>query len=243
MDKCTELTRNRKATSAHVESLGTLDDLGIVSCFKVDSVIYDCGERADFWYQIVSGAARKCVFTLDGERQIVDFLTEGDLFGFDSREIHHFRVETIVSGARIARFPRRAAEQMADSDARLARRLRELAFESVSRIQRRMLILSRATALEKVSGFLLEMADRGTMRDLAVTLPMSRNDIADYLAMAVETVCRALKQLREHSLIRTGGVRQVYICDRDALARAAAGSIGGVRNDGVRTHSSSVGSG
>jgi signal transduction histidine kinase/CRP-like cAMP-binding protein len=194
MDKCTEPTRNRKATPVHVESLGRLDDLRVASRFEVDAVIYNCGERAGFWYQIASGTARKCIFTLDGGGQIVDFLTQGDLFGFDSRELHQFRVETIVSAARLARFPRRAAEQMANGDARLARLLRELAFESVSRIQRRMLILRRATALEKVSNFLLEIADRATTRDLFVTLPMCRKDIADYLAMAVETLCRARRR-------------------------------------------------
>jgi CRP/FNR family nitrogen fixation transcriptional regulator len=84
-----------------------------------------------------------------------------------------------------------------------------------------MVILGRASALEKVSTFLLEMADRfGAGSASAVTLPMSRYDIADYLAMAVETVSRALTNLRERGVIRFAAVRSVQICSRDALERA-----------------------
>jgi CRP-like cAMP-binding protein len=148
----------------------------------------------------------------------VDFLRPGDLFGYDALELHTFTVEAMASGTRVARYPRCKAEQVADSDPQVARRVRQLAFESVYRVQTRMLILGRATALEKVCNFLLEMADRFRARsEGAVTLPMSRYDIADYLAMAVETVSRALTNLRGRGVIQFEGVRRVKICDRDAL--------------------------
>jgi hypothetical protein len=93
-----------------------------------------------------------------------------------------------------------------------------------------MLILGRATALEKVCSFLLEMADRFRARsDGAVTLPMSRYDIADYLAMAVETVSRALTNLRRMDVIHLEGVRRVRICNRDALERVIESSTRDVK--------------
>jgi CRP/FNR family nitrogen fixation transcriptional regulator len=83
-----------------------------------------------------------------------------------------------------------------------------------------MLILGRATALEKVSSFLLEMVDRFRTRPVGpVTLAMSRYDIADYLAMAVETVSRALTTLREKGVIQFESVRCVQIRDRGSLER------------------------
>lgn len=58
-------------------------------------------------------------------------------------------------------------------------------------------MLGQTSALEKVSAFLLEMSDRGQhCAGSAVFPPMSRYDIADYLAMAVETVSRTLTELR-----------------------------------------------
>jgi CRP-like cAMP-binding protein len=62
------------------------------------------------------------------------------------------------------------------------------------------------------------MADRGhTAPSQAVSLPMSRYDIADYLGMAVETVSRALAEQRTRRAIALNGVRRVQICDRPAL--------------------------
>jgi hypothetical protein len=58
----------------------------------------------------------------------------------------------------------------------------------------------------------------------AIILPMSRYDIADYLCIAVETVSRAITELRERRVIRFGDIRSVQICDRDALERLSEGS-------------------
>jgi CRP-like cAMP-binding protein len=201
--------------------LGSLEALATVTRFKRGQPIYLRDDAAGFWYRIVTGAGRKCAFTLDGSRQIVDFLRPGDLFGVDAQEIHQFSVEAIVSGAKVARYPRHRAERLADSDPEVARRIRELAFESILRAQKRMVNLGRASALQKVSRFLLEMADRfGAGSTGAVTLPMSRYDIADYLAMAVESVSRALTNLRKRGVIRFAAVRSVQISDRVALERA-----------------------
>jgi hypothetical protein len=69
-----------------------------------------------------------------------------------------------------------------------------------------------------VSAFLLEMADRACAGPAnSVELPMSRYDIGDYLAVAVETVSRALTELKRRRVIALAGVRKVRICDRQAL--------------------------
>ena len=208
--------------------LGSLEEWSRVATFIVGESIYRNGEPANFWYRILAGAARKCALTHYGSRQIVDFLRPGDLFGYDASIQHTFAVEAIASGTRVVRYPRREAEQVADSEPLVARQVRQLAFESLHRVQTRMLILGRATALEKVGSFLLEMADRFRARSNgAVTLPMSRYDIADYLAMAVESVSRALTNLRRMDVIHFEGVRCVRISDRSALERVIENSARG----------------
>jgi len=85
-------------------------------------------------------------------------------------------------------------------------------------LQRSIVILGHTTALEKVSEFLLEMADRtNSGLTCAVLLPMSRYDIADYLGIAVETVSRALTKLRSHRTIAFRSAHHVQICNRGAL--------------------------
>ena len=218
-------TRKWKPGSATESSLGALENFSTIARFERGEPIYRNGEAAEYWYRILAGAGRKCALTYDGTRQIVDFLRPGDLFGYDAHDTHSFSVEALVSGTVVARYCRLRAEKLADSDPLIARTVRELAFESVGRVQSRILILGRSTALGRVGSFLLETADRFTTESGSpVTLPMSRYDIADYLSMAVETVSRALTILRERGIIQFEGVRCVRICDRDTLKRANEGT-------------------
>jgi CRP-like cAMP-binding protein len=85
-------------------------------------------------------------------------------------------------------------------------------------MQSRMRLLGHGRALERVCGFLLEMADRSRGEDEdTVTLPMSRYDIADYLAIEVETVSRSLTTLRCMHAIAFLDTRQLRIVNRKAL--------------------------
>jgi CRP-like cAMP-binding protein len=160
----------------------------------------------------------------DGRRYIASFLLPGDFFGFSAGQVHRFSVEAIIAGTIVARYPRRRVEMLAESDAEVGRRVREAAFESIARLQMRMLLLARGNALEKVCAFLLEMADQSADAADVFDLPMSRYDIADYLAIAVETVSRALTMLRSRGAIAFLGTRRIKIIDRNALEEGGAAS-------------------
>jgi CRP-like cAMP-binding protein len=182
-----------------------------------DQEIYGPTGTEEHWFCILSGAGRKYVLLVDGRRRIVDFLLPGDFFGFRARHEQFFAADAIAAGTEVARYPRRAVETAADSNPVLARQIRELAFESISRSQARLLILGRVTAREKVKAFLDEMAHRSfDGRAHAVVLPMSRYDIADYLAVSVETVSRALTELKRRGTIRAAGTRRIEILSYDS---------------------------
>ena len=199
-------------------SLGSLERLAVVARYEAGESVYRCNDPIEYWYRVVRGAARKSALSGDGRRHIVDFMLPGDFFGFGLAGPRHFCVEALVDGTLIARYPRVSVERLADSDPVIARNIRELAFEAIARLQARVVILSRSKALERVSSFLLEMADRSRISSIhTVFLPMSRYDVADYLGLAVETVSRALTELRQRRAIAFRSVRQVRICDRAAL--------------------------
>jgi CRP/FNR family transcriptional regulator, nitrogen fixation regulation protein len=205
----------------------SLQQLAVVARYDNDQSIHRYNDPAQYWFRIVAGAARKISLSGGGRRHIVDFLLPGDFFGFCDSSEHHFCVETIVAGSLVARFPRRSAERLADSDPQVARHIRQAAFESITRLQRHTLILAGRSALEKVGAFLLEMANRaGVEQTRWVLLPMSRSDIADYLAMAVETVSRTLTELRARRAIAYRDARRVQICDRGVLERVPMGWAG-----------------
>ena len=195
----------------------TADSTRRISAYYRDQEIYGPTGAEEHWFCILSGAARKYLLLADGRRRIVDFLLPGDFFGFRARHTEFFAADAIVAGTEVARYPRRGVETAADSNTRLARQIREVAFESISRSQARLLILGRVTAREKVHAFLDEMAHRSfDGRTNAVVLPMSRYDIADYLAVSVETVSRALTDLKRRGTIRAAGTRRIEILTHES---------------------------
>ncbi len=198
--------------------LKSFDSLAVpMTCRRGQEI---CGESrpAEHWYCVISGAARRHVLRADGRRQIVGLLLPSDFFGFTAGDEYDYTVEAVVEGTVVASYPRRRAETLADSEPQIARELRQVTFEALARLQTQLLTLGRITAIEKVSSFILEMARRSANGSGdSVALPISRYDIADYLAVSVETVSRSLTDLKQRGIIKFCGTRMVKIVDRDAL--------------------------
>ena len=206
------------------DPLELIQSLAAVRASRRDEEIFNRLNPTESLYRVVSGVARDCAMLADGRRQIMAFVMPGDFFGFAPRDEQKFAVEAVVEGTVAARYPRRRVETLADITPPLGRRLRDMAAEAVARSQSRLLVLGRFTALEKVALFLMEMAERSDNRAAAaIVLPMSRYDIADYLALSVETICRTVTELKHRGVIALSGPHQVRIVDQGALRRCANG--------------------
>ena len=198
--------------------VGLIEALGTIRTYDAEETVYSQDEAADSWYLLMGGAARKCAQISDGRRQIMDFLLPGDLFGFEAGARRESSVECVVPDTKVKRYRRPQMESLLEEDPQLAREVREIAFSSIERLQSRMILLGRSRALERVCGFLLEMAHRAQIEtEGSVVLPMSRYDIADYLAIAVETVSRSLTTLKAERVITFFDTRHFRIINRRAL--------------------------
>src|SRR5262249_43324186 len=92
-----------------------------------------------------------------------------------------------------------------------------LTSRELQRVQDHILLLIK-TAQERVAAFLLEMARRLPAGN-AVELPMSRQDIADYLGLTIETVSRTFTQLENAATIEVPTSRRIVLRNRPALNR------------------------
>jgi CRP/FNR family transcriptional regulator, nitrogen fixation regulation protein len=197
--------------------LAVLDSIGSPICCRRNEQIYGQKDPVLYRYRLLSGAARRFVLQPNGRRQIVDFLLPGDFFGFTPRDEHVFTVEAIVDGTLAVRYARSRTDNLADCNPAVSRLVRNTTAGEITRLQARILLLGRITASEKVTEFLLEMAERLPDGPDRILLMMSRYDIADYLALSVETVSRILTNLRLRGTIALAGRRRVQIVDRSGL--------------------------
>jgi CRP-like cAMP-binding protein len=187
--------------------------------FARNAEIYGEGEPADYLYKVVSGTVRTYKVLSDGRRQVGAFYMPGDVFGLETGDEHTFSAEAI-SDAKVLVIKRSALVALAARDGEIARQLWALTGRELSRVQAHILLLIK-TAQERVAGFLLEMADRVSSGN-SVELPMSRQDIADYLGLTIETVSRTLTTLENAATIELPSSRRIVLRNRSALSRLNA---------------------
>lgn len=183
-------------------------------------LVHDEEQGARYLYRVAAGAARRCALQADGRRRIVDLLFPGDFFGFEENDGRASTIEALVDGTVLLRYPRQEIEALADADPIMAKAVRDIALATISRLETQISLLGRANAVEKVGAFLLALQARqsGAQGD-RLTLPVSRCDIGDFLALSPETVSRSLSYLERRGAICLSAPRDVAIVDRPALRK------------------------
>ena len=203
------------AQSGHLDALVALERIGTRLSFSRNAEIYAEGDSSECWYKVVSGTVRVCKLLADGRRHIAEFCFSGDCFGLDGTGGRPYSAEA-VDDVIVMRYRRKPTEQLIDQNHALARLLREAMLRDLAHAHGHTLRLGRMTAAERVATFLLELFERRD-RTKFLDLPMSRNDIADYLGLTIETVCRTLSAFKRDGTIAIPNPHRIELLDRDAL--------------------------
>uniref|UniRef100_B0T0M3 Transcriptional regulator, Crp/Fnr family n=1 Tax=Caulobacter sp. (strain K31) TaxID=366602 RepID=B0T0M3_CAUSK len=193
--------------------------LGAVLRYAAGEEIYAQEEDADLIYRLVSGAVRATRLLSDGRRQISDFYFPGDMFGMENGPVHRTAAEAL-GDVEVLVVKRRALRLLGEDGAQVERMTWRSTGEQLERAQDHMLLLARKSACEKVASFLAEIANRCATP--WALLPMSRQDIADYLGLTIETVSRMVTQLQQEGLVVFDGCRRFRIAHRGRLAERIA---------------------
>jgi len=193
-----------------------MEMMGAVMPYARNVEIYGENERADYLYKVLSGSVRTYKVLSDGRRQIGSFYLPGDMFGFEVGAEHTFSAEAIVD-CKVLVIKRTAVMSLAARNSEVARDLWAMTASELQRTQEHILLLIK-TARERVAGFLLEMSGRLPAGN-EIDLPMSRQDIADYLGLTIETVSRTLTQLEESKAIAVPTSRHILLRNRSVLSR------------------------
>src|ERR1700722_20050957 len=195
------------------------DLVGAPMSFSRNAEIYGESEPADYLYKVVSGTVRTYKVLTEGRRQVGGFYVAGDIFGLESGEEHTFSAEAITE-CKVLVIKRSALMALAARDHEVSHQLWTITGGELRRVQDHIMLLIKS-AQQRVASFLLEMSERISADD-AVELPMSRQDIADYLGLTIETASRTLTILENAATIELSSSRRIVLRDRAALSRLNA---------------------
>ena len=198
----------------------SMDLLGAPMEYARNMEIYGEGEPAEYLYKVINGAVRVTKLLDDGRRQVTAFHLPGEIFGLELGHEHRFSAEAI-SNSSILVVSRSAVIALAKRDGEVAHQLWTMTADALQRVQDHMLVLGCMNAKERVVNFLLQFAKR-TSDGNEIELPMSRQDIADYLGLTIETVSRTITQLESDAAITLSSSRRIAFRNRTVLGRFAS---------------------
>jgi CRP-like cAMP-binding protein len=221
-DGIRSISTSRSPAPAHAGAVNadplsqSMQLMGAMMVYPRDIEIFGENEPADYLYKVVSGSVRTYRVLSDGRRQVGGFYLPGDIFGLEFADEHTLSAEAI-SDAKVLVVKRSALNALAGRDTSVAQQLFALTGRELHHAQDRILLLIK-DARERVASFLLEMAERAAQSN-TIDLPMSRQDIADYLGLTIETVSRTLTSLETASMIEvSASSRRIVLRNRAALA-------------------------
>jgi CRP/FNR family nitrogen fixation transcriptional regulator len=195
---------------------GLFERFGVAVTYAAQEEIYAQDDAPDLVYRILYGAVCAPRLLSDGRRQVGGFYYRGDLFGLETGPAHRASAEAL-SETRLVAVRRSALRHYGELGERLERMLWRSTGEELSQVRDHMLLLARKNAVERVAGFLDDIAQR--LGGDWIDLPMARQEIADYLGLTIETVSRMLTHLQAEHIVQFSGCRRFRI---SAPARLAA---------------------
>jgi CRP-like cAMP-binding protein len=205
-----------------------LDDIPSTQlAFGRHEAVFREGDPAQRFFEVKQGSVILYKLLVDGRRQVVDFVRPGGICGFSQNGEYDATCEAL-KGAVLTAYEKSDLHKSVPMQLRLC----SLIEAHVTGLHDHAVSLGRRTASERLGKFLLILADAGGHRcarhereTVTLNIPMTRGEMADYLGLSLETVCRTLTDLDRRGIVKIGrGHGDVVIpaiCD---LCRLVAGS-------------------
>lgn len=226
---CGDCPIRHRAVCARCEAdeLADLDAMKYYRSYEAGQTLIWSGDRMDFVASVVTGIATLTQTMEDGRRQMVGLLLPSDFVGRPGRAIAPYDV-TATTDVVMCCFRKKPFEDMMIRTPHIAQRLLEMTLDELDAAREWMLLLGRKTAREKIASLIAIIArrdatlkQRGASGPLTFDLPLTREAMADYLGLTLETVSRQISSLRKDGVIVLEGKRHVTVPDLYRLLQEA----------------------
>ena len=188
--------------------------------FSNKQVIFLQSDEGKRLYNITEGNVKIYQLLQDGRVQIIGFLYPGDFFGSYKKGKYNYSANAIGDVA-VCEFKEDVLNNHMDENPELSRELLNMTTNELILAQDRVKVLGKLTATERVANFISNISKqraRIKWQDNPISLPMSRQDIADYLGLTIATVSREITNLKISSTIKMISTNQIYLNDKTKLA-------------------------
>ena len=232
---CDDCPIRHRAVCARCETdeLERLEDIKYYRRFEAGSHVIWSGDRMDFVGSVVSGIATLTQTLEDGRTQMVGLLLPSDFVGRPGRDGAAYDV-VATTDLVMCCFRKKPFEDMMQTTPHIAQRLLEMTLDELDAAREWMIVLGRKTAREKIASLLSIIARRDAtlhMRridgPLEFDLPLTREAMADYLGLTLETVSRQISALKRDGVIALEGKRHVTVPDMGRLMEEAGDDADG----------------
>jgi CRP/FNR family transcriptional regulator len=223
--QCGDCPIRHRAVCARCETdeIEQLEEIKYYRSFEAGQTVIWAGDKMDFVASVVTGIATLTQTLEDGRTQMVGLLLPSDFVGRPGRESAAYNV-TATTDILMCCFRRMPFEEMMERTPHIAQRLLQMTLDELDAAREWMLLLGRKTAREKIASLLSIVARRDASIKLrnatgrmTFDLPLTREAMADYLGLTLETVSRQISALKRDGVIELEGKRHVTVPDMDRL--------------------------
>jgi CRP/FNR family transcriptional regulator len=195
---------------------------------KKGEMLFRQGDDFGSVYAVRSGALKTFSVSGGGEEQVTGFHLPSELIGMSGMDAEAYPVSAVaLDTTSVCEIPFERLDELSAQLPQLRRQLLRVMSRELQDDQRMMLLLSKKTADERIASLLVNLSARFRARGFSAQqfrLSMSRNEIGNYLGLAVETVSRVFTRFQQAGLIEAMG-KEVRILDPVELCALAGGSL------------------
>ncbi|AZQ68616.1 Crp/Fnr family transcriptional regulator [Silicimonas algicola] len=222
---CSACPIRHKAVCSRCEpdELDELERIKFYKFYPAGQTVAIRGEPLETVASVVGGVATLTRSMEDGRTQLVGLLLPSDFIGRPGRTAIEYDV-TAVTDLTLCCFNRKPFEDLLVRFPHVRERLLEMALDELDAARDWMLLLGRKTARERIASLIALIVKRSTRPDGSVMgtgtrieLPITRETMANYLGLTIETVSRQLTKLRADGIIELDGKRGIIIPDLGGL--------------------------
>jgi CRP/FNR family transcriptional regulator len=204
------------------EELSEINSLKINKEYKKGEILFFEGDQIESLFIINQGKVKVFKYTKEGKEQILYILSEGDIFG----ELSLFRSEKLTFNVEALEdlntcvLTKASFERILSKRPEISMKVLQVMGDRLIKMETLIQSLGTKDIEARIATFLLELIpeytkSRGSIKE--IELPLSREEIANYIGVTRETISRKLGKMQDEGILKIKGIKKIIILDEEAL--------------------------